>query len=84
MRNATNSTLVGAFTLGGALIFLGFLFFTGGLSSWREDNEKFVIVFNENVFGLNEGGKVTLMELKLVVLKDFLSVMLWKKDPFRS
>ena len=65
MRNATNSTLVGAFTLGGAMIFLGFLFFTGGLSSWRENNEKFVIVFNENVFGLNEGGKVTFNGVKI-------------------
>ncbi|MEK9772516.1 MAG: MlaD family protein [Opitutae bacterium] len=65
MKNAANSTLVGAFTLGGALIFLGFLFFTGGLSSWRDDNEKFVIVFNENVFGLNEGGKVTFNGVKI-------------------
>ena len=40
MKIAANSTLVGAFTLGGALIFLGFLFFTGGLSSWRQDNER--------------------------------------------
>ena len=65
MKNATNSTLVGAFTLGGGLIFAGFLLFTGGLSSWREDNERFVIVFNENVFGLNEGGKVTLNGVKI-------------------
>ena len=65
MKNAKNSTLVGAFTLGGAIIFAGFLFFTGGLSSWREGNERFVIVFNENVFGLNEGGKVTLNGVKI-------------------
>jgi paraquat-inducible protein B len=65
MKNVANSTLVGAFTLGGALIFLGFLFFTGGLSSWREGNERFVLVFNENVFGLNEGGKVTLNGVKI-------------------
>ena len=65
MRNAINSTLVGAFTIGGALILAGFLFFTGGLSSWRDGNEKFVVVFNENVFGLNEGGKVTFNGVKI-------------------
>ena len=65
MKNAANSTLVGAFTLGGALILAGFLFFTGGLSSWRDGNEKFVVVFNENVFGLNEGGKVTFNGVKI-------------------
>jgi paraquat-inducible protein B len=65
MKYATNSTLVGAFTIGGALIFAGFLFFTGGLSSWRNGNEKFVVVFNENVYGLNEGGKVTFNGVKI-------------------
>ncbi len=65
MKNAANTTLVGAFTLGGILIFAGFLFFTGGLSTWREDNEHFVIIFNENVFGLNEGGKVTFNGVKI-------------------
>jgi paraquat-inducible protein B len=65
MKNGANSTLVGAFTLGGAMIFLGFLFFTGGLSSWRQNNERFVVVFNENVFGLNEGGKVTFNGVKI-------------------
>jgi paraquat-inducible protein B len=71
MKNAANSTLVGAFTLGGAMIFLGFLFFTGGLSSWRDNNEKFVIVFNENVFGLNEGGKVTFNGVKIGSVQRF-------------
>ena len=65
MKNAANTTLVGAFTLGGILIFAGFLFFTGGLATWREDNERFVIIFNENVFGLNEGGKVTFNGVKI-------------------
>jgi len=65
MKNVANSTLVGAFTFGAAFIFLGFLFFTGGLASWRDDNERFVLVFNENVFGLNEGGKVTLNGVKI-------------------
>jgi len=65
MKNAANTTLVGAFTLGGVLIFAGFLFFTGGLATWREDNERFVIIFNENVFGLNEGGKVTFNGVKI-------------------
>ena len=44
------------------MIFLGFSYRWS--SSWRDNNEKFVIVFNENVFGLNEGGKVTLTESK--------------------
>ena len=65
MKIAANSTLVGAFTLGGIMIFAGFLFFTGGLSSWRGNNERFVVVFNENVFGLNEGGKVTFNGVKI-------------------
>jgi len=65
MKNVANSTLVGAFTFGATFIFLGFLFFTGGLASWRDDNERFVLVFNENVFGLNEGGKVTLNGVKI-------------------
>ena len=65
MKFAANSTLVGAFTLGGIMIFAGFLFFTGGLSSWRGNNERFVVVFNENVFGLNEGGKVTFNGVKI-------------------
>ena len=65
MKIAANSTLVGAFTLGALMIFAGFLFFTGGLSSWRGDNERFVVVFNENVFGLNEGGKVTFNGVKI-------------------
>ena len=65
MKIAANSTLVGAFTLGALMIFAGFLFFTGGLSSWRGENERFVVVFNENVFGLNEGGKVTFNGVKI-------------------
>ena len=65
MKIVANSTLVGAFTLGAIMIFAGFLFFTGGLSSWRGDNERFVVVFNENVFGLNEGGKVTFNGVKI-------------------
>ncbi len=65
MRNSTNSGLVGAFTIGGALLFVGFLFFTGRLAPTRIDNERFVLVFNENVFGLNEGGKVTFNGVKI-------------------
>jgi paraquat-inducible protein B len=59
MKNLANSALVGVFTIGGFVILLGFAIFSGGFSQWRESNEKFVLVFNENVFGLHEGGKVT-------------------------
>lgn len=59
MKNLANSALVGVFTIGGFIILLGFAIFSGGFSQWRENNEKFVLVFNENVFGLHEGGKVT-------------------------
>ena len=62
MKSFSNSVLVGVFSLGAVVLFLGFLIFTGEISRWGENNEKFVLVFDENVFGLNEGGKVTLTE----------------------
>ncbi len=60
MKNTGQATLVGAFALGAVAILVGFFVFTGGLSRLRDSNERFVLVFDENVYGLNEGGKVTL------------------------
>ncbi len=65
MKTISNSLLVGFFSVGAFLVFLGFLVFTGNLSRWGESNERFVLVFDENVFGLNEGGKVTLNGVRI-------------------
>ena len=65
MKSFSNSVLVGVFSLGAVVLFLGFLIFTGEISRWGENNEKFVLVFDENVFGLNEGGKVTLNGIRV-------------------
>ena len=65
MKHLTNSILVGAFFIGSVLLFVGFLLFTGEISRWGEKNERFILVFDENVFGLNEGGKVTLNGIRV-------------------
>ena len=57
--------LVGTFTLGALVVFLGFTVFTGGFSSLRNQNERFVLVFHENMYGLYEGGKVTLNGVRI-------------------
>ena len=59
MNKQINRLLVGIFCFGAIAILIGFAFFTGSLSFLRENNERFVLVFNENVYGLHEGSKVT-------------------------
>jgi paraquat-inducible protein B len=59
LNKQINRLLVGIFCFGAIAILLGFAFFTGSLSFLRENNERFVLVFNENVYGLHEGSKVT-------------------------
>ncbi len=59
MNKRINRLLVGVFCFGAVFILLGFAFFTGSLSFLRENNERFVLVFNENLYGLHEGSKVT-------------------------
>ena len=71
MKFFSNSVLVGIFSTGAVLLFLGFLIFTGEISRFGEKNEKFVLVFDENVFGLNEGGKVTLNGIRVGRVKRF-------------
>ena len=44
---------------------MGFTVFTGGFSSFRNQNERFVLVFHENMYGLYEGGKVTLNGVRI-------------------
>ena len=44
---------------------IGFAVFTGGFSSFRNQNERFVLVFHENMYGLYEGGKVTLNGVRI-------------------
>jgi len=81
MKNLANSALVGAFTIGGFVILLGFAIFSGGFSQWREDNEKFVLVFNENVFGLHEGGKVTFNGVRIGRVERFFLGDAYESSP---
>lgn len=81
MRNLANSALVGVFTVGGFAILLGFMIFSGGLSKWRNDNEQFVLVFNENVFGLHEGGKVTFNGVRIGRVERFFIGEAYESSP---
>lgn len=65
MRKNGNRFLVGTFTVGAVIVLLGFTVFTGGFSSFRNQNERFVLVFHENMYGLYEGGKVTLNGVRI-------------------
>ena len=56
---------MGLFSLGAVLLLLAFGFFTGSFSFLRQDNERFVLVFHENVYGLHEGSKVTLNGVRI-------------------
>jgi paraquat-inducible protein B len=56
---------VGAFVVGAFAVLAGFVVFTGGLTSLRDKNERFVLVFRENIYGLKEGGKVTLNGVRI-------------------
>lgn len=56
---------MGTFTVGAIVVLLGFVVFTGGFSSFRNQNERFVLVFHENMYGLYEGGKVTLNGVRI-------------------
>jgi len=60
LKTKGNNALVGVFCLGALVLIGGFSIFTGGFSYLRGENEQFVMVFHENVYGLQEGGKVTL------------------------
>lgn len=65
MKSSSNNVLVGLFCAGALILLLGFGVFTGGFSSLRDENERFVLVFHENVYGLHEGGKVTLNGVRI-------------------
>ena len=65
MKKNSNRFLVGSFTLGAIVVLIGFTVFTGGFSSFRNQNERFVLVFHENMYGLYEGGKVTLNGVRI-------------------
>ena len=65
MKTRGNNALVGIFCFGAVVLIIGFIIFTGGFSSFRGENERFVMVFNENVYGLHEGGKVTLNGVRI-------------------
>ena len=51
--------------MGAIVVLIGFAVFTGGFSSLRNQNERFVLVFHENMYGLYEGGKVTLNGVRI-------------------
>ncbi len=65
MKRKGHATLVGAFVVGAFAVLVGFVVFTGGLTSLRDKNERFVLVFRENIYGLKEGGKVTLNGVRI-------------------
>ena len=65
MKRKGHATLVGAFVVGAFAVLAGFVVFTGGLTSLRDKNERFVLVFRENIYGLKEGGKVTLNGVRI-------------------
>ncbi len=65
MNKQINRLLVGFFCIGAILLLLAFGFFTGSFSFLRQDNERFVLVFHENVYGLHEGSKVTLNGVRI-------------------
>ena len=60
MRRKGNPALVGGFVVVAVVVLIGFTVFTGGFTSWRGENERFVLTFDENVYGLYEGSRVTL------------------------
>jgi paraquat-inducible protein B len=65
VKRKGHATLVGAFVVGAFAVLAGFVVFTGGLTSLRDKNERFVLVFRENIYGLKEGGKVTLNGVRI-------------------
>lgn len=65
MKRKGHATLVGAFVVGAFAVLAGFVVFTGGLTGLRDKNERFVLVFRENIYGLKEGGKVTLNGVRI-------------------
>jgi paraquat-inducible protein B len=65
VKRKGHATLVGAFVIGAFAVLAGFVVFTGGLTSLRDKNERFVLVFRENIYGLKEGGKVTLNGVRI-------------------
>jgi ABC-type transporter Mla subunit MlaD len=65
LKKNSNRFLVGSFTVGAIVVLIGFAVFTGGFSSFRNQNERFVLVFHENMYGLYEGGKVTLNGVRI-------------------
>jgi paraquat-inducible protein B len=65
LKTKGNNALVGVFCLGALVLIVGFSIFTGGFSYLRGENEQFVMVFHENVYGLHEGGKVTLNGVRI-------------------
>ena len=46
MKNKSNHALVGIFSLGALVLLLGFTVFTGGFSSLRDENERFVTKYS--------------------------------------
>lgn len=67
--------------MGALVLLLGFTVFTGGFSSLRDENERFVLVFHENVYGLHEGGKVTLNGVRIGRVERFFIGDALEKGP---
>lgn len=67
--------------MGALVLLLGFTVFTGGFSSLRDENERFVLIFHENVYGLHEGGKVTLNGVRIGRVERFFIGDALEKGP---
>lgn len=60
MRRKGNPAFVGAFVVVAAAVLFGFMIFTGGFDALRRENERFILIFEENLYGLKKGSRVTL------------------------
>ena len=64
MKNRSNHALVGIFQWGPRPS-VGVCCFYRRVLIFADENERFVLVFHENVYGLHEGGKVTLNGVRI-------------------
>ena len=81
MRRKGNPALVGAFVVVAALVLMGFVVFTGGFAGWSEKNERFILTFDENVYGLKKGSHVTLNGVQIGRVERFFLGQAGGKSP---
>ena len=79
MKFLSNSVIVGIFSTGAAFLFLVFLFLLVKFPVLVKKTKSLFLVFDENVFGLNEGGKVALNGIRVGRVKRFFSEKILSK-----